>query len=206
VVGFGKRTIAADTSYALPLDPLDAGWHHVTVSSDCSRRLLWLGCDGRGVSCPFDPTHVRQPDALFVGSAPNGVGAAASVDIAIDDLIVYDVALDRLTDPQWLAGVDATLVWHSEAGARRFLAALASRQIGGGWALVYTWPTLLSSGAQGRDTIAPKTFISNDKGWATASVATQFLYAWEILGDPAFLDVARATGDFYVAAWNREAG
>jgi PelA/Pel-15E family pectate lyase len=206
VFGFGKRVIAADTSYALPLDPLDAGWHHVTVSWDCSRRLLWLGCDGRGISCPFDEGQFRQPNALFVGSAPDGIGAAAPVDIAIDDLVVYDTPLDRLAEPQWPAGVDAAIVWHAEAGARRFLAAIAPRQLGGGWALMYTWPTLLPCGAQGRDTIANKTFISNDKGWSTAAVATQFLYAWEILGDPAFLDVASATGDFYVAAWNREAG
>jgi hypothetical protein len=206
VLGFGKRTITADATYALPLDALPAGWHHVTVSWDCGRRLLWLGCDGRGISLPFDPSQVRQPEALFVGSAPTGIGAAAPVDIAIDDLVVYDTPLDRLGDPQWPAGIDAGLTWHAETGARRFLAAIAGRQAGGGWAPMYTWPTLLPCGSQGRDTISGRGFISNDKGGASATVATQFLYAWEIFGDPAFLDAARATGDFYVAAWDREAG
>jgi len=204
IFGLGKRAIAAETSYALPLDPLNEGWHHVTVSWDTARRRLWLGCDGKGISCPFDAAQLRQPDALFVGSAPDGRGAAAPVTIAIDDLAVYDAPLDKLGEPNWPKAVDPHLVWQAEAGVRRFLRVIGKNQRGGGWAVIYTWPHLLPCGAQGRDTISPAAFISNDKRCSTAAAAAQFLYAWEIFGDPAFLDAARAAGDMYVAAWERE--
>jgi PelA/Pel-15E family pectate lyase len=204
VFGFGKRAIVAETCYALALDPLSEGWHHVTVSWDGARNRLWMGCDGKGVSYDFDATQVRQPDALFVGSAPDGQGAAAPVAIAIDDFAVYDAPLDRLAEPRWPAGFDSRLVWQAEAAARRFLRALAQQQQGGGWAVIYTWPNLLPCGAQGRDTISPASFISNDKRCSTAATAAQFLYAWEIFGDPAYLEAARAAGDLYVTAWERE--
>lgn len=203
VFGVGRRAIAPETSYALPLEPLGRGWHHVTVSWDSLRRLVWLGCDGRGISLALDPTNLRQPDVLFLGSSPNGLGAATPVNIAIDDFAIYDLPLDKLAEPAWPANVDRALVWQAEVAARRFLHAIERHQLGGGWPLMYAWPTMIACGSQGRDAILGTDVISNDKRWATAATATQFLYAWELFGDPNYLRVARATGDLFVSAWER---
>jgi len=45
--------------------------------------------------------------------------------------------------------------------------------------------------------------VSNDKSTSTATAGARFLFAYEVLGDPAYLFVARQTGEFYLQAQDR---
>ena len=201
VFGFGGRSPGDDTSVTLPLGELAAdAWHHVLASWDLERKHLWVGLNGKGVTGEIAGVPVQSPFILYLGSCAHHDGSDFSLGGRLDEVTIFDVPVDALPDdePTYPEGLDGDLLRRAEASARRFLKFWAPHQMGGGWGVMYVWPTMLPTEAQGRGFVNPYGFFSNDKSWATAMVAMEYLFAYEVLGDRPFLDVAMRTGEMYL--------
>jgi len=200
VFGFGSARLDDATTVSLPLGDLPSdAWHHVLASWDLKRRRLWVGLDGRGVTADIGEVPIQSPFILYLGSCAHDYGSDFSLGGLLDEVTMLDLPFDALQDgtPMYPEGLDADLLRRAEEGARRFLKFWADQQIGG-WGIKYVWPTMLPAEAQGRRFVKPRGFFSNDKSLATATVAVEFLFAHEVLGDRPFLDVAARTGEMYV--------
>ncbi|GAF81654.1 unnamed protein product, partial [marine sediment metagenome] len=201
VFGFGGREPAGNTSLSLPLGDLDAGkWHHVLASWDLSRGRLWLALDGHGVTREIADVPVQSPFVLFIGSCAHDFGSDFPLNGLVDELVIYDLPADELAVPREVPeGLDLDLLARAEDGARRFLNFWRRHQKYGGWGVMYVWPTMLPCEAQSRTFMKPIGYFSNDKSWATATVAAEYLYAFQVLGDRPCLEVAQTTGEMYLA-------
>ncbi len=201
VLGFGSSGVSDETGIALPLDNLAADvWHHVLASWDIERKRLWVGINGKGVSAEIPDVAIRSPFILYLGSCAHHAGSDFSLGGRIDEVTLLDVPFDALPagEPAFPAGLDEDLLRRAEDGARRFLRFWERHQMGGGWGVMYVWPEMLPTEAQGRGYVNPYGFFSNDKSWATATAAMEYIFAHQVLGDRPFLDVARRTGEMYL--------
>jgi hypothetical protein len=103
-----------------------------------------------------------------------------------------------------LEQADLVRLSKAEEGARKHLNFLADPQVWGGWQSAYTWPTLIGSWAHGRERVIYPEAVSIDRASASPFVASQFLYAYKLLGDDRFLETAVHTGELLLAAQDEE--
>ncbi len=178
-------------------------WHQVVASWDRAAATGWIALDGNGVSGPMAfSTDLRPAMAVYLGGgAVSRTGGIAPVGTALDDFVLYDLALPMLqAQPTPLPQADAEYLPLVEAGVRQTMDYMASLQRWGGWQTLYTWPTLLGSAAQGREYVDFDDYIDNDKGNGSCPLAAKFLWAYQTLGDYRYLGVALRTGEFILAA------
>lgn len=178
-------------------------WHCVVASWDRATGRGWIALDGRGVGGEMTfPDRRRATFVMYVGGGIGGrMGGLNEPGLEIDDLVIYDVPLPMLeAELRPLPEEDQAFLPQAEDAARKCLNLVADLQRWGGWMTIHTWPTLIGSYAQGREHVDYDEAIGNDKSHATPYIAARFLYAYEILGDYRFFEVARRTGEFLLAA------
>jgi len=178
-------------------------WHSVVASWDREVGMGWIVLDGKGVSGKMEFSQDWRPAfALYLAGGFGGrTGGLNLAGLTIDDFVLYDVPILVLeAELASLSQEDQELLMRAEAGARKTLNFLADIQRWGGWQCIYTWPTLIGSSAQGREHVTFGDYIDNDKGNATPRVAGRFLYAYQVMGDYRFLDVALRAAEFLLAA------
>ncbi len=187
----------------VPAAQMKAGaWHSILASWDGDSNRGWIALNGQCVSGPLAFPPSRDLALLFyVAGGHTAQGGMNGPGLAIDDLVIYDQPLPQLqaaTRP--LPAIDQDLLPQVEAGARRALNAIADLQRWGGWPNLHSWPTMVGALASQRERVNIGTIIQNDKSCATPYVAARFLYAYELLGDERFLDVALRAAEFLLAA------
>jgi len=199
----GRRTDQFIARLDLPIGEVTTDeWHTVVASWDRASGTGWIALDGRGETGPMDfSADHRSPMAIYLAGGFGGrLGGLNLPGLAIDDFVLYDVALPILQSEAALPAEEAEFLPAAEEGARRTLSFLADLQRWGGWQCIYSWPTLLGSSAQGREFVTYDDYIDNDKGNGSPRTAINFLYAYEVLGDSRFLDVGLRTAEFLLAA------
>ncbi|MCK5804175.1 MAG: hypothetical protein KAI66_15165, partial [Lentisphaeria bacterium] len=204
IVSPRTRTDRVISRVDLPIDKIAADtWHTVVASWDQAAGKGWIALDGRGVS--GEMTFSEDPRPAFGiylgGGATYRTGGLNEPGLALDDFVLYDVALPVLeTVSAPLPEEDDAYLPTVEEGARKTLNYMADLQRWGGWQTIYTWPTLFGSSAQGRNFVDFDDYIDNDKGNGSCPLAAKFLWAYEVLGDSRFFDVGLRTGEFILAA------
>ncbi|MFA5687915.1 MAG: glycoside hydrolase family 47 protein [Kiritimatiellales bacterium] len=179
-------------------------WYRITASWDAQLQKGWLSVDGQQVEGTFEmPVHPGAALVFYVGGSAAGrqvSGGLLEQGNSFDELAIYDRSLRNLDDDNGLSGDDAAFIRRVETGVRNSLRTLAGLQNLGGWQRVYTWPAKLGATSQGRDRVTPHDEISLDKMEGTSRIAGHFLYAYEVLRDPVYLEVAIKTGEMLLAA------
>ena len=109
----------------------------------------------------------------------------------------------------WAAlGLDGPALARVERCARTWLDLVTGLQQSGGWALKYGLPDFTVEVWPPYQPVVDAnphcTIIANSKAYTTSHTALQFAYAWECLGEPRYLDVARATADMYLRSQSPE--
>ncbi|MDR1282875.1 MAG: pectate lyase [Opitutaceae bacterium] len=201
------RTLS-EVSMPLPPNMGDArNWHSVIASWDIKTGHGLIALDGAGERGHLGfPNDKHGAIMFFLGGSAHTKYARDAYSIkgtSFDELHCYNQPLDNLL--AWSRNPPPPpLLPKAETGARNYFRTLARLQRHGGWQSVYSWPTLIGSDAQGRYLASRDDVISNDKSRGTALVAAWLLYGYEILGDYHYLDLARKSADFYVAAQKPE--
>ena len=180
-------------------------WYTITASWNIAKQQGVIALDKRAVSgkLAVPATDLRGHLAILVGSsllAKNSRDGLALPKVSFDDLEIsrfdyFDtLKFSALPEPQ-------EILLKSEKGVATILKTLNSlRRMDAGWQNVYTYPNYLGAEAQGRDLLQYDNIITNDKSRGSAYVAAQYAYAFELLNDYQYLDVALKTADFYVRA------
>jgi len=137
-------------------------------------------------------TIVGEPRFEYLRFGPKtrgnpGLGAG----VVIDDIAVYDEALPVLLSAE-PRDVRQKLARRAAVAARQNLQVLASLRRGGLWSNCYHWPSLAPIWSV-------RTPLLVAHGAGSIRNASILLEAYEALGDPAYLDAARAVGDTIVA-------
>ena len=180
-------------------------WYTVTASWNIKKQYGMISLDDNAVSGKLAiPTNDLRSYLFFI------VGSGAKVKDSRDGLAIKGVAFDdleisRYDYPETLRLISlpepGAMQRKAEKGAARTLDTLIKlRRMDAGWQNVYTYPNYLGSEAQGRDLLQYDNIITNDKSRGSAYVAAQYAYAYELLGDYRYLDIALKTADFYVRA------
>ena len=184
-------------------------WYTVTASWNIKKQQGVIALDNKAVSgklsVPKD--NLRSYLHFLVGSgakAKDSKDGLAVKGVDFDDLEIskydYYETVRQMSGP-----APDELQLKAEKGAARTLDTLAKlRRMDAGWQNVYTYPNFLGAEAQGRDLLQYDNIITNDKSRGSAYVAAQFAYAYELLGDYRYLDIALKTADFYVRAQSPE--
>ncbi|MEW6355146.1 MAG: hypothetical protein AB1696_02375 [Planctomycetota bacterium] len=178
-------------------------WHCIVASWDRAAGIGAIALDGRCATGPMKFPDRHSPVFIFYV----GGGFGARVDgmnlpgLEIDDLVIYDLPLAVLqADIKPLPKEDEALLIKTEDNARKCLNFIADLQRWGGWQTLYTWPTLIGSAAQGRECVDFPEAVGNDKSHASPHIASRFLYAYEVMGDYRFFEIALKTADLLLAA------
>ena len=189
---------------------LDADkWYTVVAGWDIKKGEAFISLDGKGElsKMKFPEQDKREFLVFLIGGAvrvnnnPDGLGFPG---VAFDELQIYNYPLDKILAFKAKEPAGELLI-RTEQGVRKYFKTMSKLQrMGGGWQNLYTWPTLIGCEAQGRQLMQYDDKISNDKSRASAYVASQLIYGYELLNDYHCLDMARKCGDFYVAAQSPE--
>jgi hypothetical protein len=191
-------------------DKLAAGkWYSVVVSWDRNKKLGAIFLNGKGVVGKLKFTaNTREFLFFMLGSAaraknfPDGISVPGT---AFDELQVYNDWYEQLLKPiRKLSEADEKKLKEMLKAIRDFGHIAEKLQRWGGWEVIYTLPNLFGSEAQGRGLVKYPEHISNDKSHLTALVAARLLYAWQIMGDYRFYDLAKRSCDFFIAAQNKQ--
>ena len=204
----------------LPVSELEAeGWHHLLFSWDDRQGRLWLALDGRLRSLSVGkPLEVDRFHILFLGASYyGGVGrdgldpevvlqtAGARFDeLKISDVTVREMLALRgrethLPEKTALQVLDAVC---------RHLDFISRLQVDGAWsAILYAWPHLLPGETSYRTYFHPglDRFMELTHGRnGTPGAGRLFLYAYQVLGDQRYLEVARKAGEWLLSAQQPE--
>ncbi len=214
----GDEAVPGDLS--VPVQDLDgASWHHLLFSWDDEAGRLWLAVNGRLQSLDVgEPLSVGHFHIFFLGSSYYGGVGQTGLDPTIvfqtagahfDELKISDVTVEQL---QALHGEEGHLL---EAQALRIQDAVCRHldfisrlQIDGAWSsILYAWPHLLPGGTSYRTFFSPDLdhslkLIHGNNG--TPGAGRLFLYAYQVLGDRRYLEVAEKTGAWVLAAQQPE--
>lgn len=184
-------------------------WYTVTASWNIRKQQGIIAIDGNAVSgkLAIPQDNLRGFLHLMIGSASKAKDSRDG--LAVKGVFFDDVEISRydLYETMRLAAIPepSKEFAAAEKGAARTLDTLAKiRVMDAGWQNVYTYPNYLGSEAQGRDLLLYDNIITNDKSRGSAYVAAQFAYAYELLNDYNYLDIALKTADFYVRAQSKE--
>lgn len=191
---------------SVPIGKMSTGrWYTVTAAWNINKQQGVIAVDARAVNgkLAIPQSDLRSFLHFLVGSgsmAKNSRDGLAVRGVGFDDLEIsrYDyfetvrqMALPEQKSDQIKA----------EKGAAKTLDTLAKlRRMDAGWQNVYTYPNYLGAEAQGRDLLQYDNIITNDKSRGSAYIAAQYAYAYELLGNYRYLDIALKTADFYVRA------
>lgn len=194
------------TQLSLPLEGIDQkSWHTIRISWDVKSQSGLLELDGKQVEGRFELPYDFGPSlAFYLGGGADArlyPGGMLQAGNAFDELKIWSrnyKQLDRSQKPS------PELYQPIMAGSVQRLKTLATLQHAGGWQVAYTWPTMIGCYAQGRGHSEYPDIISLDKSNGSAATAARFLYAYDVLGDQSFLEVARKTGDLLVHAQSDE--
>ncbi|MFA5689179.1 MAG: hypothetical protein WC959_08540 [Kiritimatiellales bacterium] len=179
-------------------------WYRITASWDAQLDKGWLDVNGQMVEGTFNmPDHPGAALIFYVGGGAAGrqvTGGLLNEDNRFDEIAIYDRSLKNLYENNSLSEDEADLIRWVEAGVRNNLREIAKLQNLGGWMPVYTWPSCIGATSQGRDQVVNRDLISLNKQIGTSRVAGQFLYAYDVLRDPVYLDIAIKTGEMLIDA------
>lgn len=198
--GKGWRSVSVPVEDVAPED-----WHQIVFSWDSDAGSLWLGLDGhmRGVT-GGGPLSIGDFYLLFLGASSDGhlVGETAGgtfdelkiVDLSLPELLRIDDGASSLSEEQAIRVQDAV---------RRNLDFIASLQRNGAWPEpLYSWPTMLHAGSSFRSGFHIRSTVNVTHGGlrGTPGAGEMFLYAYQVLGDARYLEVAKETGRWLLAA------
>ncbi|NOZ19604.1 MAG: pectate lyase, partial [Planctomycetes bacterium] len=199
-----RRTEPPIAKLDLPIkDVTTDEWHSVVASWDRDAGVGSIALDGRCVTGKMKFPDRHSPVLVFyVGGGFSGRAVGINLPgLEIDDLVIYDLPLSVLqAEKNPLPKEDQELLVKTEKNARKCLNFVADLQRWGGWQTLYTWPTLIGSSAQDRQFVDFPEAVGNDKSHASPYIAARFLYAYEVLGDYRFFEVALKTADLLLAA------
>ena len=200
-----------ETRVAIPLKTkLSADkWYSVVLSWDRDKQKGAIFLDGSGSIGKFKLTgNTRELLLFYLGSGvkaknfPDGLSVPGT---CFDELQTYNVWYEQLMKPvKKLPGSEDAELVKMIAAVRNYGRTAEKLQRWGGWENVYTWPNYFGSDAQGRGLIRYPEWISNDKSHSTALIAARLLYAWQIMGDYRFYDMARNACNFFIAAQTKQ--
>ena len=195
---------------SIPLDKnISQNWHTVTASWNLKKQQGVIAIDGRAVSGKLAiPRDNMRGYLLFLlassARAKDSRDGLAFKGVGFDDLKISMYDCFEVVRQSKIAAPESIQI-KAENGVRKTLATLAKlRRMDAGWQNVYTYPNFLGAEAQGRDLLQYDNIITNDKSRGTAYVAAQYAYAYELLSDYHYLDIALKTADFYVKAQSPE--
>ena len=214
----GDGEVPGDLS--VPVQDLDGeAWHHVLFSWDDEAGRLWLAVNGRLQNLDVgEPLSVGHFHIFFLGSSYyGGVGQTGLDPTAVfqtagahfDELKISDVTVEQL---QALHGEEGHLPEAQALAAQdavcRHLDFISRLQIDGAWsAILYAWPHLLPGMTSYRtffeadlDRYVEVTHNRN----GTPGAGRLFLYAYQVLGDRRYLEVAEKAGEWMLAAQQPE--
>ncbi|MBO7153134.1 MAG: pectate lyase [Lentisphaeria bacterium] len=193
--------------------PLDAvrqdKWYTITASWNIFKQQGMISIDGKAVSgkLAIPRTDMRGYLLFLVGSsvkAKDSRDGLAIKGVSFDDLEIARYDYFEVVRMMKMPPAEDILV-KAENGVGLTLSTLAKlRRMDAGWQNVYTYPNFLGAEAQGRDLLQYDNIITNDKSRGSAYVAAQYAYAYELLNDYHYLDIALKTADFYVRAQSPE--
>ena len=214
----GDETAPGDLS--VPVQELDGeAWHHLLFSWDDQAGRLWLAVNGRLHTLEVgEPLAVGHFHIFFLGSSYyGGVGQTGLDPTAVfqtaaarfDELKISDVTVEQL---QALRGQEEhlpeTQALRVQDAVCRHLDFISRLQIDGAWsAILYAWPHLLPGGTSYRTYFSPdldhslKLAHGNN---GTPGAGRLFLYAYRVLGDRRYLEVAEKAGEWLLAAQQPE--
>ena len=207
--GFRLKTEGGDGEVSVPVAALEASaWHHLSLSWDAADKRLWLFVNGKGVTNQANVQWSRhRPWLVFLGGASDLGRSDYPADAVFDDLhITTALPTDPPETPVTSAAgkLDMQRLAGAERGAGKHLNFWRDKQQNGGWGLIYSWPLLIPMETSAAVFAHPRNYVSNDKSWGTAVTAALYLYAGDVLCCDDYLEVAKRTGELYLAAQERD--
>ncbi len=185
----------------LPIDQVSIDeWHNVVASWDRLTGMGWIALDGRCASGTLSFPEPTEPAVAFYlgGGYEARRRGRNEPGLTIDEVVIYDQSIPQIeAEYKSLSDEDSTLLPKVEAAVRKNMRFIAGLQYGGGWPRNVTWPTLLWAGGA-REYVDPPGAICTEGG-GTADIAAQFMYAYEVLGDYLWKEVALRAVDFHLA-------
>ena len=214
----GDEAVPGDLS--VPVQNLDGeAWHHVLFSWDDEAGRLWLAVNGRLQSLDVgEPLSVGHFHIFFLGSSYYGGVGQTGLDPTIvfqtagahfDELKITDVTVEQL---QALHGEEGHLPEAQALAAQdavcRHLDFMSRLQIDGAWsAILYAWPHLLPGMTSYRTFFEPDldryVEVAHNNN-STPGAGRLFLYAYQVLEDRRYLEVAERAGEWLLAAQQPE--
>ncbi len=184
-------------------------WYSVVASWDRNKRQGAIFLDGKGLSGKLTfPENTREFLCFNLASGaraknfPDGLSMPGSM---FDELQVYNGWYEDILKPvKKLSDADEKKLKAMLQAVRNYGHVAEKLQRWGGWENLYTWPNMFGSEAQGRGLIQYPECISNDKSHSTALIAARLLYAWQVMGDYRFYDLAKRSCDFFLAAQSKQ--
>ncbi len=214
----GDEAVPGDLS--VPVQDLDGeSWHHVLFSWDDEAGRLWLAVNGRLYSQEVgEPLSVGHFHIFFLGSSYYGGVGQTGLDPTVvfqtagarfDELKISDLTVEQL---QALHGEEGhlpeDLALRVQDAVCRHLDFISRLQIDGAWsAIMYAWPHLLPGETSYRTYFNPGLdhYVELAHGGSgTPGVGRLFLYAYQVLGDYRYLEVAEKAGEWLLAAQQPE--
>lgn len=180
-------------------------WYSIVLSWDRDKQRGAIFLNGTGTTGKFKLTgNTREILLFYLGSGvkaknfPDGLSVPGT---SFDELQICNVWYEQLLKPvKKLSGTEEDKLKKMLSAVRNYGRTTEKLQRWGGWENIYTWPNYFGSDAQGRGLIRFPEWISNDKSHSTALISARLLYAWQIMGDYRFYDMARSACNFFLAA------
>ena len=214
----GDEAVPGDLS--VPVQDLDGeSWHHLLFSWDDEAGRLWLAVNGRLYSQEVgEPLSVGHFHIFFLGSSYYGGVGQSGLDSTVvfqtagarfDELKISDMTVEQL---RALHGQEdhlpEELAVNMLDAVCRYLDFVSRLQTGGAWsAILFAWPHLLPGETSYRTFFNPglDRYVELAHGGSgTPAAGRFFLYAYEVLGDYRYLEVAEKTGEWLLAAQQPE--
>ncbi len=175
-------------------------WHNVVASWDRFKGMGWIALDGRCAAGTLSfPEPTEEAVAFYLGGGYESRRRGRNdPGLTIDEVVIYDQSIAQMeAEYRPLPREDMDLLPKVETAVRKNMKFIAGLQYGGGWPRVLTWPTLLWAGGA-REYVDPAGAICTEGG-GTADIAAQFMYAYQVLGDYRWKEVALRAVDFHLA-------
>ncbi len=214
----GDEAVPGDLS--VPVQELDGeSWHHVLFSWDDGAGRLWLAINGNLHSLDVgEALGVGHFHIFFLGSSYYGGVGQTGLDPTVvfqtagahfDELKISDVTVEQLQALHGQeGGLPEELAVRVQDAICRHLDFISRLQFNGAWSsILYAWPHLLPGMTSYRTFFEPDldryVEIAHNRN-GTPGVGRLFLYAYQVLGDYRYLEVAEKTGEWILAAQQPE--
>ena len=194
----------------IPVADLDPGkWHHVIASWNMRKPRLWLAVDGKGIEVSGRGDSARVPmHIFFIGGGWHHKHGHIPADAIFDEFKISRLTLPELIQQHKVKlPVSDADIMKVQDSVRKYLTFAQKLSFYGGWAAsAYTWPTLMPMHTNARAYVLPDRTcrLSHGFGGGAAALGIIYLYAYEVTGDQRWLEQARSTGHFVLAAQQPE--